>query len=196
MFQIISAQTNVTKVDTLLNMDYSSLNSKVFYEVDDADKLKFYINTSEKKYKMVYTFTDWCKPCREKFPTILNFQKDFKESLDVFYVTDIYKNSGYTSTENYLRSINNTSPVFAITNRDKNKNNKGKYVYLIYDVEKNKEKKSDRYDFFIQQLVPKHWFYGYSLIIIYDQNDQVIYASTYNETNGQVFDKIQSILGS
>lgn len=196
LFQILAAQSNVIKVDTLKDTDYSLLKNKAFYEVDDAAKLKFFINKSDKKYKMVYTFTDWCKPCREKFPKILTFERDFKEKLDVFYLTDIYRASSYKSTENYLSTINCTSPVFTVTDNDRNKNKKGKYEYFVYNAEKSKESKSDRYTFFTQNLAPGHWFYGYSLVIMYDQNDKVVYASTYNETHQQVYDKIKSILES
>jgi hypothetical protein len=51
------------------------------------------------------------------------------------------------------------------------KNAKGKFVYSFYNPEKKKETKADRYIFFTQNLAPKHSFYGYSLVIIYDENN-------------------------
>ena len=63
----------------------------------------------------------------------------------------------------------------------------------MYNAEKKKETKEDRYTHFTQNLAPKHWYYGYSLVVLYDGNDEVVYASTYNETHQQVYDKIKSI---
>lgn len=192
--QIFTAQFNIIKVDTLKDAEFGNLEKNSFYQVDDASKLRYFIKKSDKNYKIVYTFTDWCKPCREKFPKILDFEKEYKNNLDVFYLTDIYRDSSYKSTDNYLKSIGCLSPIFNITDNGKNKNKKGKYEYFVYNAEKKKETKEDRYTHFTQNLAPKHWYYGYSLVVLYDGNDEVVYASTYNETHQQVYDKIKSIL--
>lgn len=192
--QFLAAQFKIIKVDTLKDSDFGQLEKNSFYQVDDASKLKYFINKSQKKYKMVYTFTDWCKPCREKFPKILDFEKEYKNDLDVFYLTDIYRESSYKSTDNYLKSIGCLSPVFTIIDNEKNKNKKGKYEYFVYNAEKKKDSKEDRYTFFTQNLAPKHWFYGYSLVVLYDENDKIVYASTYNETHQEVYNKIKSTI--
>jgi hypothetical protein len=116
--------------------------------------------------------------------------------VDVFYVTDIYRESSYASTDKYLKSIGCFAPVFCISDNDRYKNAKGKFVYSFYNPEKKKETKADRYIFFTQNLAPKHSFYGYSLVIIYDENNKVVYASTYNETHEQVYEQIRHFLGN
>jgi len=192
----MNAQQKIVRLDTSKVSSKNQLENNNFYLVDDASKLLYLMKSSDKKFKMVYTFTDWCKPCREKFPQILQFEKEFQQVVDVFYVTDIYRESSYTSTDKYLKSIGCFAPVFCISDNDRFKNAKGKFVYSVYNPEKKKETKADRYTFFTQNLAPKHWFYGYSLVIIYDENDKVVYASTYNETHEQVYEQIRHILGN
>ena len=190
----MNAQQKIERLDTLKFKNKTQLQNNAFYLADDASILKYFIKASDKKFKMVYTFTDWCKPCREKFPQILQFENEFKEVADVFYVTDIYRESSYASTDKYLKSIGCIAPVFCIADNDAFKNAKGKFVYSVFNPEKKKDTKADRYTFFTQNLAPMHWFYGYSLVVIYDENNKVVYASTYNETHEQVYEKIRSIL--
>lgn len=89
----MNAQQKIERLDTSKVSSKNQLENNNFYLVDDASKLLYLMKSSDKKFKMVYTFTDWCKPCREKFPQILQFEKEFQQVVDVFYVTDIYRES-------------------------------------------------------------------------------------------------------
>lgn len=194
IYALFFSQTNLYKVDTLKIPHFSDFKSRSYYNSQDAKELLFYINESPKKYKMVFTFTHSCKPCREKFPTILSFQKQYKDKLDVFYLAEMYFQKDYGKTDRYLESINNSYPIFLVDDNPKNMNSKGKYEYISYDWTKEKMGKVYRYENYIQNLVPKHAYFGYSLIIIYDENNKPIYASTYNESHEEVFSKVKSIL--
>ncbi len=186
---------NYFKIDTLTSGNYTALKNESFYNTTEVSELLFYIKNSDKKYKLLYTFTDWCKPCREKHPTVLSLGKEF-ENLEVLFLTNIFSGRNFLSTEAYLKSIGNSSPIFSLGYNEKMKNSKGKYEYLLYNKVKKKNVKVDRYDYYIQNLVPGHQYYGYGLMILYDQNNRVVYASTYKETDEQVFSEIRRIISN
>lgn len=65
----------------------------------------------------------------------------------------------------------------------------------VFYIEKEpRVKKNDRYDNFIQKVVPKHKYYGYSLFIVLDAENRVVYASTYKEEKQDVLAKMQQII--
>ena len=63
---IIFAQYNYYKIDTLNFKKFDQLQNKSFYESTNSKQLLYYIKSSKKKFKLVFTFTYSCKPCREK----------------------------------------------------------------------------------------------------------------------------------
>ena len=181
-------------LDTIKYPNLSSLSPKNFYGTNHKF-LQHYINSSAKKYKMVFTFTEWCKPCREKHPEILKLQKDYDTTLDVFFVADIYTRSNLAKTAAYLTDIGNASPIFMLADELKNKvKGKDKYEYFLYSPEKGRKVKVDRYIYQMNMLVPTLKDYGYSLIILYDSTNKPIYASTYHETHDEILRKIKTLL--
>lgn len=183
------------KIDTVKINHVNQLVEKEFYAATDAKELLYYIKNSDKKYKLVFTFTNWCKPCREMHPHILFLQKEFRNA-EFFYLTDIYNQRNYPETISYLKTLENSSPIFTIWDNEKNKNAKGKYEYFVYNPQKKKKVKDDRYIYFTQQLFPGHWYYGYSLVIVYDESNKPVYASTYKETDEEILRKVKAILSN
>ncbi|WP_312079248.1 hypothetical protein [Chryseobacterium sp.] len=181
-------------VDTLTVQNFGKLKSESFYSTADAKDIEYYIKNTGKKYKLVYTFTDWCKPCREEHPKILSLEKENSSNLAVFYLTDIYDGRGFLSAEKYLREIGNSSPIFTIADNEKLKNEKGKYKYIVFDPKKKKDIKVNRYLYYTLKLVPGHQDYGYSLTILYDENNKPVYASTYHESSDEIIRKIKSVI--
>ena len=84
--------------------------------------------------------------------------------------------------------------IFSIGDDGKFKNEKGKYIYHVFNTKKGKNVKVGRYDYYIQNLIPKHEDYGYSLVILYDENNKPVYASTYNEETKDIFLKLENSL--
>lgn len=186
-------QENFLTVDTLsLKNNKDLLNSKI-YKANDRE-IKFLVKNSIKKFKMIYTYTYWCKPCREKFPKIQKIEKEYDEKLEVFYLNDIAKPSDIDGTFNYLKSIQLDKPIFTLWNDPKLKDENGKIKYKIYNPEKGKITNTNRYMYYTQKLLPNHQFYGYSLVLLYNEMNEIIYASTYKETDEEIINKIIEIL--
>ncbi len=184
---------NITLADTIKYNSFQDLEKKTFYGTDYKN-LKYYIRSSEKPYKLIFTFTDWCKPCREKHPSILEIEKKFKNKLDVIFVTDIYTQGNLVNTYQYLSEINNNASIFTIIDDKKFEVKKGKYKYFLFDNKKNKRVQVNRYEYTMNSLIPSLDDYGYSLVVLFDENDKVIYASTYYETKDEVLKKLNAFL--
>ena len=192
-FYFSQYQYQYFKVDTSAVKKYKNLKNESFYNTSDAKDLTFYIKNTDKKYKLVYTFTYWCKPCRENHPKILTFKKNYN-NVEIFYLTDLYDGREFLASEKYLKEIGNNSPIFSLTENEKMKTEKGKYKYTVFDSKKKKDVKVNRYLYYIQKLIPGHQDYGYSLIILYNENNKPVYASTYHETHKEIFDQIENVL--
>lgn len=180
--------------DTLIVKQTENLRNESFYQVKNAKDFFYYIKDSNKPYKLVFTFTHWCKPCKKMHPKILELEKSHKNNLQVFYLTDAYNGNDYKNTEKYLSKIGNYSPIFSIGSNEKMKDAKGKYNYYIFDKRRNKNVKVSRYDYFIHNLIPDHEKFGYSLVILYDQNNKPIYASTWEENDDEVIQKVIKLM--
>ena len=62
-----TAQTQAFKLISL--GDFEFVQKKEVYGVN-AEVLQKKIGKDQSQYKLIYTFTDWCKPCREMMPQI------------------------------------------------------------------------------------------------------------------------------
>ncbi len=191
---VCSAQErfNYYKIDTVQVNNLSTLKKRSFYQTNDSKELLFYIKNSDRKYKLIFTFTHWCKPCKVMHPKVLSLKEN--KDLDIFFLTDAYDGRDFLSTEKYLDEIGNVSPIFSLGDNSRFMNNRKKYDYFIYDPKKQKKVKVNRYDFFIQNLIPNHHDYGYSLLVLYNQKNQPVYASTFKETDEQIMKKIKAII--
>lgn len=183
------------KADTLKLHSIETLEGKSFYQVSKAEDLLFYIKSSPKKYKLLFTFTNYCKPCVKIHPKILSL-KENNQNIELLFLTDVYKGSEFSATEKYLKNVGNLYPIFSLADDDDFKNSKGKYEYYVFNPQKKKSVKGNRYTHFTQQLVRHHWDFGYGLVVVYDQENKPIYASTYNETEENVLKKVTSIISN
>ncbi|MDY6026449.1 hypothetical protein [Bergeyella zoohelcum] len=172
------------------------LEPKVMYAADHLDILT-YIESRKTPYKLIYTFTSWCKPCKEEHPLVRAFEERYKDKLSVVYFMEIYdeKKYEYVDAHKYLQDVQNTAPIFVMKNYPEFevKGKKNKYKYLVSDAE-GKMKRASRYWYLTQKLVPGHGLYGYGLMILYDEKNRVIYSSTYKETKEEIFAKLEKYI--
>ncbi|MFA7686369.1 MAG: hypothetical protein WCY25_00730 [Moheibacter sp.] len=162
-------------------IDYDSIISKLnandteIYEIN-KNVLDSIMKKTDRDYIYLYTFAWWCEPCIKKLPHVLNLKKDF-DNLQLLIIT----------TEQ------DDSKQLLLTK--KYKNDKFNITFPIFNISDNYSKRRwKKYDSFIQEVVPNHKDYGLSLSIILNKEREVIYASTYNESIEEEFQKIKEII--
>ncbi|MBS1572815.1 MAG: hypothetical protein JST62_10505 [Bacteroidetes bacterium] len=181
-------------VDTVTIKTTKNFEKGNFYAVT-AEQFKYYLHLSKKKYKIVYAFTNRCKPCMEKLPLIVNFAKENKDKLEMYYLTDLYSIPDFVTISNLMKSNGSEAYMYNILDDANNFNTqKNKYIYTIPSEKTGKPVKVDRYMYFTQKLAPKHKDYGYSLVLLYNEDSKLIYASTYLEKKEEVLGKLNSYL--
>jgi len=142
------------------------------------NELTHLIKTFKKEKTLIYTFGWWCGPCVEKFPEILSLKEKYNDKIDLILLTAEKEDSKYLYLTNFY--FENKFDVHFPT------------FNLSIDL---KDSRLKRYKAFINRVVPGHIDYGYSLIILIDNNSEsVLYASTYKETTENIFLKIEHIL--
>ncbi len=165
-FLFFGQESVVTKLDTTIYRDYNSLKANTMYSFNDRD-FNYLAHKEGKKLKLVYTFALWCVPCKKMFPKILQVANKYRNDLQ-FYLVTMENNE---KELNRLRLFYTNEKLFARPAFNISNNVSGKYY-------KNLRKK---YSAFVQAIVPEHKEYGLSLAILYNTENKVIYASTYNE---------------
>jgi len=156
---------------------YSVLTNKsenAIYSLN-ANELDSLITTSPKKYHLIYSYATWCKSCNILFPKILDIVKNSKNIQ--LYVIDIERNNS--------RYLKWTKEAF------KNKFNYLNNTFMISDSYGKRRYK--KYENFIQKIAPGHKDYGLSLIVLFDKNKNLLYASTYFEEDDAEIKKINTL---
>lgn len=144
------------------------------YEVNQKD-LEYLLSNSKKEFKMVYTFGYWCSPCVSHLPTLLDYING-RDNIDLFILV---------SEKNDSKNLYYTKEYFK---------NKSKFIGPVFNVSDSySQNKRKKYRIFTSLLVPDHTEYGYSLHILYNQHNDVIYASTYNEDDVEIIKKITQL---
>ena len=175
---LTTAQTQAFKLIGL--SDFEIVQKREVYGVN-AEVLQKKIGENQNKYKLIYTFTDWCKPCREMMPEIITFVQSNESTVSPFFVTDLRKERDQKYLSKYLTDINFEFPVYNILIESNIAGRKGKYVKTNYDR-------------FVQKLTNGHENYGYGLILLFDKESRLLYKSTYLENHDQIVQKIKKLI--
>ena len=141
----------------------------------NATELGSLILSSQKKYQLIYSYATWCKPCNETLPKILKFVNSNNNVQ--LYIINIEKDNS--------RSLKWTKDAFI---------KKFNYLNNTFMVSESYGKRSyKKYDRFIQVIAPGHKDYGLSLIILFDNNKNLLYASTYFEAVDAEITKLMNL---
>lgn len=176
-FLFFGQESVVTKLDTTIYKDYNSLKANTIYSFNDRD-FDYLIRQKDKKLKLVYTFALWCGPCRKMLPKILRIANKYRNDLQ-FYLVTTENNEKELSQ---LRLFYKNEKLFARPAFNISNNISGKYY-----------KPRRKYSAFVQAIAPGHKEYGFSLAILYNRENKIMYASTYNELmEDVVVDKLMS----
>ena len=173
-----TAQAQAFKL--ISSSDFEVVQKKEVYGIN-AEILQKKIGKDQHHYKLIYTFTDWCKPCREMMPQIITFVNENKSTDSPYFVTDLRKERDEKYLSNYLYNINFEFPVYNILLESNIAERKGKYVKTNYDR-------------FVQKLTNGHENYGYGLILLFDKSSNLLYKSTYLENHDQIIQKIKKLI--
>lgn len=157
--------------------DYNQvLNEKTndIYELD-IEQLKNLIESSPKKYHLIYTFGYWCKPCIETLPEVLKLTNENK-NIQLYLLNIEKKDKAMMITRNFLRKKFNYLPnSFTVSSKYGNT-------------------RWGKYKDFVEELVPGHDEYGMSLFILLDKDYSVLYASNYNQEKEFRLNRIRGII--
>jgi len=165
--------TNYSKLIEDLEKD----SANVIYSLNKSE-LDNIVKQSHKKYTLIHSFAVWCVPCVEGLPEYVNFRNEMKDEVLFLLLTmDKNKSAYLTNThEDFVEKYHVNYPTFNISD----------------EYAKGKKKK---YNHFIQLIVPNHKDYGMGIsILIRNEDQKVLYASTYKETKEEILEKIENII--
>jgi len=171
---IYSQDTYKAKIITNYTFVLTNKNENAIYSLN-ANELDSLITLSPKKYHLIYSYATWCKSCNIFFPKILNLVKNSKNIQ--LYVINIERNNS--------RYLKWTKEAF------KNKFNYLNNTFMVSDTYGKRRYK--KYERFIQNIAPDHKNYGLSLIVLFDNNKNLLYASTYFEEDDAEIKKINML---
>lgn len=170
--RIAIGQDFYTVLDSNHQESYQNLEMGHIYEVDHEETHRLF-QQSDKQYKLIYTFGVWCKPCIELLPTVLELSNEHANKLELYtFITENRPNMLQLSKDYFDKYPDFERPVFNISN----------------DYHKRWRKK---YDIFIDKLVPGHEDFGMSVLILFDEKNEVIFVSNYHMSKEE---KINSVL--
>ena len=165
--------TNYSKLIEDLEKD----SANVIYSLNKSE-LDNIVKQSHKKYTLIHSFAVWCVPCVEGLAEYVNFRNEMKDEVLFLLLTmDKNKSAYLTNThEDFVEKYHVNYPTFNISD----------------EYAKGKKKK---YNHFIQLIVPNHKDYGMGIsILIRNEDQKVLYASTYKETKEEILEKIENII--
>lgn len=163
----------ITNYQKLLE-DLEKDSANVIYSLNKSE-LDNIVKQSTKKYTLIHNFAVWCAPCVEGLPEFLKLRGELSHNIQfLLLTTDKDKSIYLTNAQNdFVEKYHVNYPTFNISD---------KYA-------KGKKKK---YHNFVQLLIPNHKDYGMGIsILIRNEDNKVVYASTYNETKDEILEKIK-----
>lgn len=175
---VLFSQNTYSHKDFEVYKEYSKNPSKFegldIYEVNEKD-IDYLLTHSKKEFKMIYTFGYWCGPCVKHLPSLFEYI-NARDNIDLIILVSEKNDSKnlYYTKEYFKNKTDYSGPVFNVSD----------------SYSQNKRRK---YRIFTSLLVPDHSEYGYSLHILYNQKNDVIYASTYNENDEEIINKITQL---
>ncbi len=161
-FFLWGQESIVTKLDTTIYKNYSSLKANTIYSFNDRD-FNYLIHQKDKKLKLVYTFDISCHPCRVMLPGILKIANEHKEYLDFYIIISEKREKELKRVRTFFKNNNSFNrPLFNPLN------NKG-----------NQQIQQE----FLKKILPgyKKYQYRLPLLILYNIENKAIYASNYDK---------------
>ena len=131
--------------------------------VVSKDDLQMLHECSGKKYSVFYTFTYWCKPCREFVPDLVGFYYENKPDFNLFFlIPEVVQDS--KKQEYSRKSLTNfKEPIFAVSDEYGNRFRR-KYSNFLTD--------------FIPDFDVKEVGLGLGKIIVMGPDFEIVYVST------------------
>ncbi|MEM7374515.1 MAG: hypothetical protein AAF587_38340 [Bacteroidota bacterium] len=164
-----------TLLDSSHQESYQTLQQEHIYEISHQELHRLF-QQSDKQYKLIYTFGVWCKPCIELLPTVLNLSDEHADKLDLYTVITENRTNILQLSRNYFARYKDFDrPVFNVSN--------------VYHKRWRK-----KYNIFIDKLVPGHENFGMSLLILFDENNQVVFVSNYYLSKEDKINKVLEFL--
>lgn len=142
--------------------ELQKLNASKTYIVSIEDLQKLH-QCSGKRYSVFYTYTYWCKPCREFVPDLMSFYFENKSDFNLFIlVPEVVEDS---KKQEYARKslINFREPIFTISDNYGNRFRR-KYSNFLKD--------------FIPDFDVKEIGLGLGKVIVMGANYEIVYIST------------------
>ncbi|SHI73305.1 TlpA family protein disulfide reductase [Flavobacterium haoranii] len=155
--------------------DKKSLGNVKLYKIDNISLLEM-INKSEKKLKIVLFYGFWCPPCKEMLPKLIELSKKNEDNIDLFLIT-AEQDQRFDKVFSYLKQLNLDNPSFIIDTK--------KYG--------NEKKPFIRTEKLIQEICKECDYekMGFPSFIIYNQQNEMVFDATYENTNEYNYNQIE-----
>lgn len=151
--------TDYNEVLNSNNNEIYSLNKTEFDSLVKTDK--------NHEFHLIYSFGTWCKPCVAFLPKLLEWTES-NPSVRL-YILNIEKDGDnkLLRVKDFLRE----------------KHNFNANTFMVSDEYGKRRWK--KYDAFVQEMAPGHTEYGMSLVLLYDENVKLLYASKFYDEGSE-----------
>jgi thiol-disulfide isomerase/thioredoxin len=145
-----------------LKADSVKKDSIIVYSVNASDIQE--LVKKSKKYTLVYIYAYWCTPCRKETPKVVEWAKANEDVNLLLINTD--KEKDYTYTLEYLQKLSYFYPSFTVS-------------------ESYGKGRMKKFENFLEDLCPTCQVkkMGYSSCILLDNEENVLFHSTYETLN-------------
>ena len=135
----------------------------------NAEDIKCLARSTDKKNLVVYTFGNWCVPCRLHLPSVLELADKYDIDLYILLVENFSYPGRINTSINFLNENGGNKKLIALKQEEYGKKMRKQYKQFITEVTPPGFKNID----------------CMSKIIVYDKNGQVIMVTNYedNEDN-------------
>lgn len=167
---------------TIVKHLQDSTSSDIFkiteFDLDSLIKLN-----KQSKLHLIYVYAYWCKPCVEKFPSIIELSKELKIPL---YIIN--------------EEVNNSKKMFQTKNNLSNKFNLNipSFSYNFGEFENESFKKRTKYfqrffKYYLKECYERDFTYGYSSFFVLDENAKLVFTKGSANTDEGFTKKISEL---
>lgn len=183
LFVLLSAnwglsQQHVSNTKTYKNNRENLKEDSTCFVVADIEKIDSLIQISQKKYKIVYLFSDKCHSSLESFPVLIEYIDKHSEKFELFPIIG-YRYSEIPRIKKYFDHMHYSNPVY------------------IMDIVKygNKKNPFKRLDKMIKGLCKECDFkkMGFSSFFVFDESNKIVLHNTWEVVGLEKLDQLKKL---
>lgn len=134
----------------------------------NAEDVKCLARTTDNKNLVIYTFGNWCTPCKLHLPRVLELADKYDIDLYILLIENFSSPGRINTSINFLKESGGNKKLIALKQEEYGKKMRKQYKQFITEVTPPGFKNID----------------CMSKIIVYDKNGEVVMVTSYEDNEG------------